>query len=257
MSSPSLHEQPCTLAGVPALATWIGAAEQAAARGTVLILHGLTARKEAQHLDSRSLAEHGYLAVALDAVGHGERRYPDFEARFSPADPGRSERSFLDVISQSAAELPAVIEALAARGWAHPGRLGACGISMGGFILFGAAAARCRLDAVATIVASPRWPTSAAAATAATAAAILSPHQQLDQFFPTPLLMVTGAVDSVVPPAAARELHEQLQPRYAGAPERLRYLELAGEEHMFSKPAWDLAWGEVCGWFERFLGPQA
>lgn len=241
-SSPALREQTTMLAGVPALATSVGVAEQAAERGTVLILHGLTASKEAQHLDARSLAERGYLAVALDAVGHGERRYVDFDARFSEADPDRGERSFFEVVQQSAVELPIVLEAMAARGWARPGRVGAVGISMGGFILFGAVAARCRLDAVATIVASPVWRRGDR-----------SPHQQLGRFFPTPLLMVTGADDPVVPPSPARELHAQLVPRYEAAPERLRYLECAGEGHMFSKPAWDQAWGDVCGWFDRFL----
>jgi alpha-beta hydrolase superfamily lysophospholipase len=236
------------LAGVPALATSVGFAEQAAERGTVLILHGKTARKEAQHRDARSLAERGYLAVALDAVGHGERRYVDFEARFAAGDPARAERSFFEVVQQSAVELPIVLEAMAARGWAHPGRVGAVGISMGGFILFGAVAARCRLDGVATIGASPVWRGAGGAA-----GGERSPHQRLGRFFPTPLLMVTGADDPVVPPSPARELHAQLLPRYEKAPERLRYLECAGEEHLFSPPAWDLAWSEVCAWFERFL----
>jgi uncharacterized protein len=241
-SSPMHREQTTMLAGVPALATSVGLPEQAAERGTVLILHGLTARKEAQHLDARSLAERGYLAVALDAVGHGERRYLDFDARFAAGDPDRGERSFFEVVQQSAAELPIVLEAMAARGWAHPGRVGAVGISMGGFILFGAVAARCRLDAVATIVASPVWRLGER-----------SPHQRPGRFFPTPLLMVTGADDPVVPPDAARELHAQLVPRYTQAPERLRYLQCADEAHLFSKPAWDQAWDEVCGWFDRFL----
>ena len=241
-SHSALREQTTMLAGVPALATSVGSPELAAERGTVLVLHGLTASKEAQHLDSRSLAERGYLAVALDAFGHGERRYIDFDARFSDADPDRSERNFFQVVQQSAEELPIVLEAMATRGWAHPGRVGAFGISMGGFILFGAVAARCRLDAVATIVASPVWRLGER-----------SPHEQLGRFFPTPLLMVTGADDPVVPPGDARELHAQLVPRYEKAPERLRYLEHAGEGHMFSKPVWDQTWGEVCGWFDRFL----
>lgn len=244
--SPSLREQTTSLAGVPALITSAGSPEQAAERGTVLILHGLTANKEAQHRDSRSLAERGYLAIALDAVGHGERRYLDFDARFAADDPARGERSFFAIVQQTAAELSVVLEGMARRGWAHRGRVGAVGFSMGGFVLFGAVAERCALDAVATIVASPVW-------RGPDVAPGDSPHQQLGRFFPTPLLMVTGANDPVVPPTGARELHAQLVPRYAKAPERLSYLECAGEEHMFSPAAWDLAWGQVCGWFERFL----
>lgn len=235
----SLREEKLTLGGVPSLATFADSAERAAERGTVLILHGLTASKEAQHLDSRSLAERGYLAIAIDAVGHGDRRYPDFDARFSAL---RGERSFYEVVARTVAEVPGVIDALASRGWAHPGRLGAVGISMGGFILFGAVVARCRLDAVVTIVASPRYKPDDT-----------SPHRALDRFFPTPLLMVTGSADEVVEPGAARQLAEDLRPAYASAPERLSYLELLNEGHMFTKDGWDRGWGATCGWFDRYL----
>ena len=135
-----------------------------------------------------------------------------------------------------------MIEELHERRWAQPGRLGAIGISMGGFILFGAVVARCRLDAVATIVASPHW-----------VGAPASPHLQLDRFAPTPLLMVTGSDDEVVSPLPARQLFEALRPRYAEQPERLHLLELASEGHMFSPGGWARGWGEVCGWLGRFL----
>ncbi len=235
----SLREEKLTLAGVPSLVTSADSPERAAARGTVLVLHGATASKEAQVRESRSLAERGYLAVAIDAVGHGDRRFPDGDARLAE---DRVQRTFYEIVSQTAAELPGVIEALEARGWAQRGRVGACGISMGGFTLFGALVARCRLDAVVPIVASPRWKMVEP-----------SPHQQLDHYFPTPLLMITGGADEVVPPETARQLHEALQPKYAEAPERLRYLELPGEEHMFSKDGWGQAWGETLAWFDRFL----
>jgi uncharacterized protein len=243
MSTADHREQVISLAGVPALAVASGAPGAAAERGTILLLHGLTAAKEVQRTEASSLADHGYLAVTIDAVGHGARRYADFDARFAD---DRGEASFFEVVRRTAEEIPAVLAALTDLGWTRPGRVGACGISMGGFILFGAITARCALDAVATIVASPRWlhgPTS--------------PHAELDRFFPTPLLMQTGAHDPVVPPADAHDLHEALAPRYASAPDRLRYLEHAGEAHMFSERAWRRAWGEVPTWFDRHLGGSA
>lgn len=239
---PPLREQRCTLAGVPALVTSLAEPEAAAARGAVLVLHGLTAAKEVQHIESHSLARHGYLAVALDAAGHGERRLADFAERFST--PERGERSFFELVSQTAAELPGVVAALRERGWAHPGRLGAVGISMGGFILLGAVVSRCPLDAVVAIVASPRWRGATPQGQ--------SPHQRLDQFFPTPLLMITGSADETVPPGDARQLAAELAPHYQPDPSRLRYLEHAGEGHMFSKAVWDATWGETLAWFERF-----
>jgi dienelactone hydrolase len=243
MSGSDPREQEVTLGGVPALAAVIGDPARAAAQGTVLLLHGFTAGKEAQRTEAHSLARRGYLAITLDAVAHGARRDPDFEARFTPA---RGERSFFELVQQGAAELPAVIAALTERGWCHPGRLGACGISMGGITLFGAITARCAIDAVVTIVATPRWRQIAP-----------SPHEQLAQYFPTPLFMQTASNDVTVAPASARALYHELVPRYAAAPERLRYLEHAGEGHMFSAPAWQLAWDETLAWFATYLRDPA
>lgn len=233
-----LHEQLITLAGVPALVASIEDPSETAGRGTVLLLHGLTGTKEVQRTEAHALAHHGYLAVTLDAVGHGSRRYPDFDERFA-AD---GDRSFFEIVQRTADELPAVIAALAGLGWARPGQLGACGISMGGFILFGAVSAGCAIDVAATIVASPRWRHVPE-----------SPHQQLERYFPTPLLMQTGSADLTVSPDGARDLHRELLSRYASVPERLRYLEHEGEGHMFSPPAWHRAWDEVLAWFGRFL----
>lgn len=239
MSSTKLREYLVTLAEMPALAVAAEAPAAAAKRGTVLVLHGLTGSKETQRTEAHALAERGYLAVAIDAVGHGARRYSDFDDRFSPE---RAEHSFFDVVQRTADELPSVLDALARLGWTRPGRVGACGISMGGFILFGAMSSHSAFNAVATVVASPRWLHVAD-----------SPHERLDRFFPTPLLIQTAGNDPVVSPSGARELYEKLMPRYASAPERLHYIEYPDEGHMLSEPAWRLAWAEVLDWFGRFL----
>jgi len=91
-------------------------------------------------------------------------------------------------------------------------------------------------------VASPRWRQVEP-----------SPHEQLDRYFPTPLFMQTASDDATVSPFAARGLHRALVPRYAAAPDRLRYLEHPGEGHMMSAAAWQRTWGETLAWFERFL----
>lgn len=234
-----MREHATTLGEAPALLVFTGPEPAAVARGTVLLLHGLGGSKEVQRTEAHSLADHGHLAVVVDAVGHGARRYPDFEHRFAPA---RAERSYHEVVQRTAQELPAILQDLTDRALARPGYLGACGISMGGAILFGAIRA---FDAAATLVASPRW-----------RHAPESPHERLDRFFPTPLLVQTAGSDTTVPPADARDLHAALLPRYAQAPDRLRYVEHPGEEHMLSGPAWARAWSEVLAWFDRFLAPQ-
>ena len=54
-----------------------------ALRGTVLFYHGFMSSIAEQSNELRSLADNGYLAVEGDAIGHGQRRYLDFEERFS------------------------------------------------------------------------------------------------------------------------------------------------------------------------------
>jgi uncharacterized protein len=236
-----VRDRRTTLGPAPALLVSAGPEREAAERGTVLLLHGFTASKDVQYKEGRSLAEHGYLAVVTDAVGHGARRFPDFEARFAVSGE-ELERRFFDVVKRTADELPAVVGALRSEGLVREGRLGACGISMGGAILFGAASGLCTFDAAVTLVATPVWQTIPD-----------SPHQRLERFYPTPLLMQTCSEDRTVSPDEARALFEALAPRYAAAPERLRLIEHPGEGHMFSPAGWERAWGATLGWFDRFF----
>ena len=56
----------------------VGEAREAAWRGTLLFYHGFVASKESQFKELDSLARAGFLAIGVDNVGHGARRYPDF-----------------------------------------------------------------------------------------------------------------------------------------------------------------------------------
>jgi uncharacterized protein len=225
---------------VPALAHVDGAPEAAARRGTVLVYHPLGAGKDLHTDDLRQLAAAGFLAIGVDAIAHGERRIPDAYARFR-ADPFGA---LLHVVAATAAEVPGLLDALVARRWAVPGRIGIAGISLGGFVAYGAAASDRRIAAAACLNASPCWGEDPR-----------SPHARPEAFFPLALLSLTAAEDPMVPPGEARALHAALAPRYAAAPERLRYLELPGETHRMSAGAVARARAEAVAWFQRFLGP--
>ncbi|RKH35239.1 hypothetical protein D7Y13_02585 [Corallococcus praedator] len=226
-------EQRVMLADAPALIVGGGPTPAPGPRGTVVLLHGLGASKEVQRPEAYLLARRGYVAVILDAVGHGERRHPDFEHRFAPE---RMADSFAELVAQAAAELPTVLGVLAEQGWSRPGAVGACGISMGGAMLFGAIEAGAVLDAAVSVVAPPP-----------------RAHAHLARYFPTPLLLQTAGADTLVPASNARAFHHALTPRYASAPERLRFVEHDGEGHMFSEAGWGRVWDEALGWFDRFL----
>src|ERR1700685_102417 len=110
------------IAGAPALLRCATTPAQAAQRGTVLFYHGFGATKERPDSYLTALAEAGFLAVSVDAVGHGERRYPDFDSIFDnerwDSHFEEVESHFPDLIDATAAEVPSIVDDLIARGWA-------------------------------------------------------------------------------------------------------------------------------------------
>lgn len=238
-----MTESELELAGVPLLAVSDGPPELAARRGgTVVVVHGLRGHKGVQVPELRRLAGAGFLALGIDAAGHGARRWPDFDERFG-ASAERAARAFADVVTRTTADVTAIVDAVLARGWGEPGRIGIAGISLGGFVGYGAAVRERRLGAVVAMIGSPCWPWDARD----------SPHLLPERFFPVPLLSVVAGRDEVVPPGPARALHATLGPRYGVAPERLRIAEWPGSGHEMSPEDWDAAWREAVAWLARFL----
>lgn len=229
------------LAGAPALLVFEGEAEAAARQGTVLLYHGFTADKTVNLPELGRLARAGFLAVGVDAVGHGGRRFSDFEQRFPLAWDERASEAFYHVVERTAAEVPAVVDALVGRGLCHE-RLGIAGISMGAHIAYGAVLAERRIQAAVVIIGSPLWKRRAH-----------SPHLQPERFAPVALLTQLAGQDSVVPPEPARRLHAELVPRYADTPERLRLVEFPDSDHMMAPADWERAVENTVGWFRQQL----
>jgi len=232
--------------GVPALLACTTSFEAAARRGTILFYHGLAASKETGTKELASLAEEGFLAVALDNVGHGARRWPDFDARFASSSPDL-ERTFVEAVGATAAEVPHVVDRLLAEGLALPGGLGIAGISMGGFIAYRALLEEPRISVATPILGSPRWKL----------ADDRSPHLHPDEFYPRAILSQNAGADRSVPPADARAFHEVLARHYDGAPTRQRYVEFAGAGHFMPEDDWSSLWQNVLEWFSRWLRPTA
>ncbi len=231
------------LAGVPLRLVLGDPAPVAAARGTILVYHGFGADIAGQTRELRSLAAAGFLAVGVDAVGHGMRRYADFESRFGPGE-GRADDPFFEVVRASAAEIPALIDALLESDLAKADRIGIAGISMGGYIAYAAPVVERRITALTPVLASPEWPEGVAD----------SPHLHLDRFPPIAILSQNAELDENVPPACARRFHERLTPLYAAHRERLHYLEFAGCRHFMPEDAWDRLWRNVLEWHVRHMG---
>ncbi len=241
----SLHISRMSLAGAPVLTVHQGSRQEALGRGVVLFFHGLNGSKEVHERELILFAEHGLFAVGVDAVGHGERRYPDFGARFDPGNP-RLEEEILDVVQATAREVPALLDALVSTHGADPARLAIGGASLGGIITYTALVAEHRLRAAVPLIASPEWKLPLPA----------SPHLHLERFFPAALFSQAAGRDEVVRSSDTRRFHERLQPFYAQAPERLRYREFPESAHMMRHQDWEEATEDAAEWLVRFLSPE-
>ena len=197
---------------------------------TVLWFHGLSVDKETHRKELEQIARAGFLAVGVDAAGHGERRLPDLDARI---DVSRDEtiRFMLGLVEQTACEVPAIVRALVDDGLADAERVSAVGISMGGYLLYRAVLEEPSLRAAVAILGSPEWPEGD------------SPHRHLDAFRRIALLSITAEHDENVPPAPAREFHRRL-----GQSDRARYVELPGAVHLMSAADWERTMDETLRW---------
>lgn len=233
---PAVTFQPRTVQGVPLLLAFPAAGD--APHPVVLWFHGFGVDKEVHRKELEQLARAGFLAVGVDAAGHGERRLPDLDER-QAAPHEQALRTMIELVAQTADELPGVVCALADEGVADAERVGVAGVSMGGYLVYRAVLVEPSIRAAVAILGSPEWPEGD------------SPHHHLDGFRHTALLSVTAERDENVPPAAARELHRRLA---AEEPDVVqRYVELPGAVHLMSEQHWTRAMDETLGWLARHL----
>ncbi len=201
----------------------------------VLWFHGLSVDKETHRKELERIAEAGFLAVGVDAAGHGERRLPELDARI---DVSREEtiRFMLGLVEETAREVPGIVAALVEEGLADAGRIALVGISMGGYLLYRALLEEPPPRAAVAILGSPEWPQRD------------SPHHHLDAFRRVALLSITAENDENVPPGPARELHRRLHES-----ERARYVELPGAVHLMGEADWEKVMAEMLRWLAHHL----
>jgi hypothetical protein len=202
----------------------------------VLWFHGLSVDKETHRKELERIAGAGFLAVGVDAAGHGERRLPDLDARI---DVSREEtiRFMLGLVEETAREVPGIVRALVDEGLADAERVALVGISMGGYVVYRALLEEPPVRAAVAILGSPEWPRPD------------SPHHGLEAFRRVALLSITAENDDNVPPGPARELHRRL-----GESERARYVELPGAVHLMGEEDWERTMEEMLRWLALHIG---
>ena len=209
----------------------------------ILFYHGFKGAKEKNLRELNSLAEQGYFVVGVDAVGHGARIYPDFDARFA-GDSSTSNSEFIKVVCESAAEVPYLIDTLNTMYTIKS--FGIAGISMGGFITYAAILQERRLQAAVSILGSPHWEGDEEH----------SPERHLEKFSSVHLLSMNAGKDELVPSHFARDFQAALKDYYTDYEQRFAYVEYPNSDHFIDDEDWINCWGNTLRWFDEHLSPS-
>ena len=221
-----------------------------AARGSVVVLHGLGASKEVQGKELEALAQAGWLAVGLDAPHHGERRTPWLDA-MAEASGAAAHAMFLRMLPLLVDDVVAAVDHLSD---ATPGPVGVLGISMGAYAALAAAVREPRVAVTVSILGSPDWSARPGAESEqAEALARDAPIHQAARFAPRPLFLANAGRDAHVAPEPARRLAALLRPHYASAPGRLQHVEYPESDHFMRPADWDDLWQRVEAFLDHHL----
>ncbi|QIN82460.1 abhydrolase domain-containing 18 [Rubrobacter tropicus] len=186
------------------------------------------------------LADSGVAAVLPESALHGERAPQDFERRLADDRDGL----FTDVLEVTVREAAEVFDWISSREELDPSRIGVIGTSMGGAV---ALAVSCGHHSPAPKVSVALMPTAPGPKSTIRQEAAYSPRPEL--CFPTALMIVHGTEDRTAPYPNARSFYDTLVPHYSAAPERLRFVDMPGEDHRVGA-----YWiEETLSWLGRFL----
>ena len=211
-------------------------------KGTILFYHGLGAAKELHLAEIEQLTAAGFLVIAVDAVGHGQRTDPGLAQRIAPGRPSRS-AAFQEVVCSTAAEIPFLLDDLWSRQWIDGNKIGIAGISMGGCIGFLAITAEWRFRVAVTILGTPEIEQASSS----------SPQYNLEKFSTIRLQSQNAARDEIVMAAEAHRFHAGLQHLYDDYDDRFEYIEYPDSGHFMEQKDWNRCIGRMVHWFDRHM----
>jgi len=186
------------------------------------------------------LADSGVAAVLPEAAFHGERAPQDFDGRLAEY----RDALFTDALDDTVDEADEVLAWISSREELDPTRMGVVGTSMGGAV---ALSVSCGGHFPAPKVAVALMPNTPDPGSSVRQRAAYSPKPE--RCFPTALMIVHGAEDRTTPYPNARSFYDDLVPHYSAAPERLRFVDMPGEDHRVGA-----YWiEETLSWLGRFL----
>lgn len=203
---------------------------------TVVWFHGFRADALAHARELELCAEAGFLAVGVDAAGHGARRDDRVVERIASAN-GGAMPVMLALADETLAELPALISALGRSYNANVMRVSLVGISMGAFLVYAAITSIPHLRCAVALLGLPQQER------------VHSPHESLKAFRDVALLSISAEHDESVPPEPTRRFHEALN-AYFHSPRHQHY-ELRGSGHLTSAAHWSEAMQVTMRWLDQ------
>lgn len=203
---------------------------------TVLWFHGFRADALAHAAELEQCARAGFLAVGVDAVGHGARADAVIADRI--ARDGSALPLMLEQVEQTVDELPALLRALADEYHADLTAMSVVGISMGAFLVYRAIAAGIKVRSAVALLGSPEWPSPTSA------------HLTPERFRSVALLSVTAEHDVSVPSPAVTRFHAALI-KGEGAARFHRHAVLSEAGHLLSATQWAHAMSMTHEWLAQ------
>ena len=230
----------CLMIGdIPIRLIYKNTMETASRNGAVLFYHGLGASKDKQMKELEDLASLGFLAVGIDNVGHGDRKFDDFEERFSETNTGRV-NNIISAVRETAAEINLLINGLLDKKMVINSKIGIVGISMGAFIAYAIPMLDDRPKTMVAILGSPTLE-----------GVSISSSNEIEKFHNLSLLSMNAGKDRVVPPEQTRELHLKLKEFYPDYNSRFKYIEYPDSGHFMEEDDWNKCWNKCLEWFKN------
>jgi dienelactone hydrolase len=219
----------------------------------VVALHGLTGDKETMLPLAVPLSLANFVVACPDARYHGGRR-DEMWMRWAERE---QEVAVLRAVTETAAELPALVDALAERADVRPSGadgVGVVGVSMGGLIMQSAIPDEPRFAVAASIISGGVWgerfDTYYARVPAVARAAMYerSVDRHLDAFARLAFLILAGENDPIFPVWSAQQFSDALR-LMIDDPTRLRLVIEPGVDHTVT-PTMGM---ETIEWFRKWL----
>ncbi|MBS2037860.1 alpha/beta fold hydrolase [bacterium] len=221
-----MFERSFSFAGIPLLAV----SQDGRPRPTVLFYHGLHTDKDTHRRELESLAQRGFLALGVDAAGHGGRRMPDLSGFVNR---GPLLQQVAKLLRPTLAEVPLLLDFLEAEGY---GPFGICGISFGGLLSYAAAHYDARLGSVVAILADPSW---------------CHPYEHVAAYERVRLFAWNGGADQHVSAEPARHFVAHLQSTFPAG--HYDYRVYPESDHFMRPEDWEDGWSRTLSWFEAGL----